>query len=289
VVAAWTKIPNEGPLNVAVVGLDSPKPLRTFVLGDVRGAEDSLPGFPFPEVGGRLFIGARRVIRLDLETGEIKRSEAGEKAICLVGHGDDIHYFLGELRPEQAGEIEIGTLDPKGLSLKPMIQLRTEQVGSLWFSLCAVARDGSALAIPTKKGKQYEVVIVAGGKLKQQVSLGLSSDANVLGNLQWSHDGKTVYAAVTSEQKRQLSIAELSLDTGALRLVSLARLGAGRLDIAVYDFQIGLSPDGKTLAAAPTSLPMADSRDRALHLVDLTDPERKITRVPLPPPSAKNP
>jgi len=88
----------------------------------------------------------------------------------------------------------------------------------------------------------------------------------------------------------QLGVAEITVKTGAIRVTPLfhVRLKNMDTDILPLFFQVALSPDGKTIAAAPTYLweQLEDEKDRALHLVDLTSPDRKVTKIPVPVPQS---
>jgi len=288
-IVVWTEgkdKPDE--LHVHVLRIGAEKPDRTFVLPGVDGV---FPGLFLPETEGSLFAaGDAALIRMDLETGAVERRKPeGTGGIVLVGHGDQIHY-CAELAGSKR-EYQIGTLDAKKLSLRPAIKLRKEDVGEI-SPLMAVAKDGSAIAISAKKEPKYLLLVLTGDKLQKSIPLELSSETHVLGNLEWAADGKTVYAALAArvkDQKRfQLGVAEVTVDTGAMRVTPLLRIGSENMDSEVLPllFQISLSPDGKTVAAAATCLTgqFEDEKDRALYLVDLTTPERKVTKIP--PPSA---
>ena len=143
------------------------------------------------------------------------------------------------------------------------------------------------------KNQKCDLLIIAEGSLKKTIPLELSSETHVVGNLQWAPDGKTIYAAliaqVEGEELLTLGIIEVTVETGATREVPLAQIGkSSEREILPMVFQIGLSPDGKTIAAAPTYLgkELRDKKDLALHLVDLTSPDRKVTRIPAPVPKA---
>lgn len=85
-----------------------------------------------------------------------------------------------------------------------------------------------------------------------------------------------------------LGIIEVPLQGGELRRLTLVpRMRGGELERVLY-FQPSVSHDGKTLAVASTYVAAGDaqvaSEDCALFLVDLADPQRKVTRVPVPRP-----
>lgn len=276
-------------LHVHVMRTGVKKPDRTFVLPDV----EIFPGIPLPEADGGLFVGGDLLTRMDLETGKVQRRKPkGAKGVVLIGHRKQIYYCC-EVPPDPK-RYEIGTLDPKELSLRPALKLQQEDVGEI-TPLIGVAKDGSAIAIAGEKEGKYRILIVAGDKLQRTIPLELPSETHTLGNLEWSPDGKTIYAAfagkVKDQDRCQLGIAEIVVETGALRVTPLLRIRMKNMDRDVLPIfhQIALSPDGKTIAASPTYFweQLEDEKDSALYLVDLTTPDRKVTKIP--PPAPENP
>lgn len=276
-------------LHVHVLRVGAEKPDRTFVLPDT----DGVLGIPLPEVDGGLFAGGKLLTRMDLETGKVRRRKLGNlQGVVLVGHENQV-FYCGQLRGSNQAH-QIGTVDCKKLTLRPVLQLREEDVGDI-FPLFAVAQNSSAIAIPSRKAGKYHLLVVANGKLEKSIPLELPSKTHRMGNLQWSPDGKTVYgslaAGLKDPNRYQLGIAEITADTGAIRVTPLlrVRLKDGNPDILPMLFQIALSPDGNTVAAASTYLQLEDEKDRALYLVDLTRADRKVTKIPAPIPRGAEP
>ncbi len=86
----------------------------------------------------------------------------------------------------------------------------------------------------------------------------------------------------------QYSVGEIPVDGGPTQLVPIARVQgdiSDHLDTPII-LQIALSPDGTTIATSTGYLEekFIDREDRALYLVDVQDPGRKVTKIPLPPP-----
>ena len=277
-------------LHLRLLPVDSEKPAREFVLPDV----EAMPGLPLAELEGCLFVGGKALVRVDLASGMIERRQLdGNQEVILVGHKKQIHYLVGG-GSDDAQAYEIGTLDPKQLALRPALKLKAADVGGL-SPYFAVAGDGSTLAVSSVKDARCQLLIIAGDGLKKTIPLNLSSETHVVGNLQWSPDANTVYAAliaqVQGQEAIQLGLLEVTVETGATRATPLVRIGkAIEREGLPMVFQIGLAPDGKTIATAPTYLgqELQDKKDMALHLVDLTSPERKVTQIPVPVPGAPN-
>jgi predicted acyl esterase len=94
-----------------------------------------------------------------------------------------------------------------------------------------------------------------------------------------------------AEAEYQLGVLEIPADGGAGRQIPLFRV-TGKEDSDVSTLQVDVSHDGKTLAAASTYLQRSSGskaqqrlkpEDVALYFIDLSRPDRKITKVPIPP------
>ena len=269
-------------LEVHLIPVDSQKPGRKYEIEAV----ECTPGIPLPEVNGNLLVGGNPLVRLNLETGEVQRRPVEDREeVILVGEGDRI-YYCSKIGEE---DYEVGTVDPEKLSLEPLAGLPGKEVGEV-FPLIAVAKDGSAIAVNSRKEGQSFLLLIRGKELQKPVALQFPQETHELGNLQWSPDQKTVYAALgakqADEKRARLGVGEISVASGVVRVIPvLEAVGQGNgmdVDAWILDFQIALSPDGKTIAAACTYLKESpDQGDRALYLVDLTSPDRKVKRIPL--------
>ncbi|MFH1921288.1 MAG: hypothetical protein ABIP48_15585 [Planctomycetota bacterium] len=287
-------------LQVHLVPVDPKKPHRSFEIDSAEGT----PGLPFPEVNGCLFLGGKSLVRLDLKTGQVERRELDdeedegeddedeaedgeeeeEAEILLVSQGDRIYYCT-----KDEEDYEIGTVDPKDLSLKPLAELSRKDVGEI-VPLMGVARDGSAVAVGSKKEGQNHLHVIRADGFRKSLPLELPNETYQLGNLEWSADGKTIYAALAKAEKDPdligLGVAEITVASGKVRQIPVLEEpgGDGGPDSGIWilDFQIALSPDGKTIAAAPGYLEESqDEKKRAVYLVDLTRPGRDVTRMPV--------
>jgi hypothetical protein len=108
-------------------------------------------------------------------------------------------------------------------------------------------------------------------------------------SLAWSADGGTIYAALVTpgadKNDQNLVIAETPVGGGPLKMDSLLTIARKMTDATESAMSLSLSPDGKTLAISTGLVPpdsLKSEQDRALFLIDLTDPARKVTRVPAP-------
>lgn len=297
-IVLWGETVPDAPnkLHVLLLPVDSHKPTRKFT---VESPGDDFLVNPFPELDGGLFAaGKKSLMRIDLETGGVKRHKLEDKQekAFLSGYGGRI-WYVSQVAGNKP-EYEIGLLDPKSLALRPMLRLQEKAIGKM-SPFMTVLGDKSAVATTSVKAKKHQLLVIDRGRLQKFIPLELSSETHGLGNLACSPDGKTVYAALASVSKPKDSqsvhfgFAEISVETGKVRTTPLLRVRTSGGDIETISmfFPIALSPDGKTIAASPTYFErpgggdgpkLVDEADRALFLVDLTSPDRKVTRVPIP-------
>ncbi len=286
-------------LKVLLLPVRSEKPAQEFTLPEPL---DDVLVLPFPEVAGNLYIGTEYLARLNLETGETEIRELEEgREVVLTGHRGRIFYLRPVLEQEERSEenrpeaasFEIGVLDPESLTFQPLFELREGQLEANSIEeiipFLAFEPHGSRIAI-VGKGKERDAILVCTkAGLQKVVAPELPVEQYRLGNLQWSPDGKTIYAAVLTPTKEkgveQYSVGEIPADGGPTQLVPIARGHSNTLDTPII-LQIALSPDGTTIATSTGYLgeKFIDREDRALYLVDVQDPGRKVTKIPLPPP-----
>lgn len=145
---------------------------------------------------------------------------------------------------------------------------------------------GDRLALPaTGADKEARILICNPRGVEQILKPEFPNPASQMGNLDWSRDGKTLYAGIStpSEKKdiKQLSLGEIPLAGGPVRLTPVVRVH----DSSDDGFEISISPDGSTIVASTEYFDKGkiDPADRGLFLVDLRDPERKVTRIQYPP------
>jgi len=274
-----------GGTHIRIQPIDSAAPARDVLLKS--HGEPPFTWAPLPEVDGSLLItGRSTLLRVDVETGKVAEAKLkGADDYVLFGTKNRAYYVRMVSGAEP--DYEIGTVDARRLVVTRERTLGKEDVGELspFFSLSV---DGSTIAVPGSKENKYYIHIISQSRLQNSIPLELSPETATLGNLQWSPDGKTIYAAVGTGLKDrdriELGVGEITVATGAMRMTRLLRVAKPEHEeIILVGFQIGLSPDGKTIATSPTYLLDAvdDEADCALYLVDLTTPERRVTKVPI--------
>jgi hypothetical protein len=289
VVALWGD--NDDEFRITVLPISGRGPTRMLVVKDVKGDTASAILVPPPIVGSQLFSGEDgQIRRVDLQSGaELVKKIEGE--LLLVGQHDRIYYGRELSEEGKDTRVEVGLVDADTLALTPLFET-TEAGGDPPFF--AVSRDGARVALAGEKDSVPEILVFERNQLRNTIPIGSKADDMKLGFFQWSRDGATLYGVFrtkVAETEYQLGVLEIPAAGGAARRIPLFRV-TGNESSDVMTLQVDVSHDGKTLAAASTYLQRSSGsteqqrlkpEDLALYFVDLSRPDRKITKVPIPP------
>jgi hypothetical protein len=270
-------------------------PFRTggttrFMLVKTNNADmPSVFAAPPPIIGSGLLLGSDDgIVRVDLETGAQQTVAATGSPILSAGPNRAFYLRKAKVPGTDGDLAEVGTVDPKTLALTPLLTSKDAASDGLF----AVSRDGSRVALTDSRTPQ--VLIFVNGQLRRTVPI--ANDAGMmLGTMQWSPNAATLYAVFRQkapESAYQFGVMEIPAEAGAPREVPLLVVHGSMDDAEALTFQLDVSHDGKTLAAASTYLqtplgkqgpPRLRPEDLALYLVDVSKPDRKVTKVPIPP------
>jgi hypothetical protein len=288
-------------LDVTLVPAEGRGAVRSF---RIFGVED--PGLTLmlaPCVSGNRFFfraGPDRIERLDLRTGELKSTE-------VAGAGHDLNLY-----PSADGRgifyvcqtnsgVVFGRVDPEQLALTPVMMITNNLPDGAFFAYNAA---GTQVAFVDKaETGEYRCVLMEKGKTRftsrptVSASRKLDSDAQKMtfGNAILSPRGDKVWAAFTREAPGTNRIAcglmEIPLTDAPIREKVLIADTSSAGDGHQYYWQVGMSHDGKTAALSSTYLACSEEpfkpEDCALYIVDLGNPEWKVTKVPIPLPSVR--
>ena len=280
-------------LNLAVLPFDRGGPARTFRVPDLgKDASTMFMLWPMPVVGSSVFLNeeSNRIIRLDLETGKMYRQTNQTEMVLLPSPNNDRLFYLGGVN-DANGPDECGFLNSETFARTPLFQIKEKKV-SMWS--LALSRDAKRLAYQVEDEHPPVVHLLETGQPARTLSLAsLGEDAEV--NVrQFSPGSDILYGSFKDSaegQKCAFGFVEIPLDGSPIRKTTLISDVQGKQKETVEAFQIDVSHDGKTLAVESlwllTGDEIAEAKDCALFLVDLTDSERKVTKVPIPLP-AKN-
>jgi hypothetical protein len=196
----------------------------------------------------------------------------------VLAQGGDRVYYMRWLDAENTRAadrpIEIGVIDPDTVARRPLFTASAGDEGPGHF---AVTRDGRRMAVVTSTSDVPELRLIEDGVFLRAVPITGVGGAVQVGNLRWSPDGLTLYAAVCEpldEERHGFEVAVIPAGGAAVRRIPVFAVRGWR-DEMIHTAQIDLSHRGDTLAvASPTD-------DRALYLVDLSTPDYTVTRVPV--------
>ena len=290
VVALWGDHDDE--FRITVLPISGKGPMRMLVVKDVKGDMPSAMLVPPPIVGSQLFSGEDgQIRRVDLQSGaELVKKFEGD--FLLMGQHDRIYY--GRELPEAGAKgtrAEVGLVDADTLDLEPLFETAETGGDPPYF---AVSRDGARVALAGQKDGVPQILVFERNQLRNTIPIGSKTDDIDIGFFQWSRDASTLYGAFrtkVTDSEYQLGVLEIPAAGGAARRIPLFRV-TGKEDSDVQALQVAVSHDGKTLAAASTYLQTSSGskgqrrlkpEDVALYFVDLSRPDRRITKVPIPP------
>jgi hypothetical protein len=334
-------VPKRGS-SVLVVPVGASAPTRELLIDHGDTAEPARFPPPYPQLGAELFVPGGKLQRVNLDTGAIasRKGFGGDKAgAVLFQRGERVGYVaflenevaVGEVdrtdlslrkgygvpwtalgfegassadAPEPLVASSTGAMEPEAASstqARPTTQARSN-IEAIPFVAAATSGDLVAFTI-LGKGSGPDRIVVLGRSGVERILTPSLPARHLLGNLQWSRDGRTLYAAVLGPSEEegvvQFSAALIAAqDAGAPRLIPVARLRVpeARGDDQggwPYALQISLSPDGRALAAS-TGFMFAERRGGAVvpmlepiggpavHIVNLE--KGTVRRIPLPPP-----
>lgn len=166
------------------------------------------------------------------------------------------------------------------------LELEKQGLGDL-LPFLALDPTGTRMALVAEGNPRGFLLLLSLSGVERVFSPGFAAERFLLGRPQWSKDGKTLYVSVLAttadEGVLQYSLGEIPLDAAPPRLTPIAEIQANHPDEFELFLQLSLSPDGDTIATSTAYLPNDNVSDeaRGLYLVDLRDPARPVTRVPL--------
>jgi len=293
-------------LRIMAVPVAVAMPIQDFTL---RGMGDG-PIIPIPELRKQLFLsGEKKLVRINLDTGEIFKKEFAESQNCLLFDAGGTLLYLreksekppvaetkaAETQPQKENieAYELGELDQNDLSFHPTLTLPREMmkekgIGDLTGMLDANPADlRIAVVAESLGGKSDRILILGKNGIERSLELGLNQKASEIGNPQWSRDAKLLYVSVLipNEAAKQTTFAvlELPLDGKSSRIDRIEERADKEYD---SDFlgsaQIALSPDGKLIAVSNGRLKNVRAETKGLFLLDVSQPKRPVSFYPAP-------
>jgi hypothetical protein len=261
-------------------------------------SDQELPMLPAPEKGPKLFLSGKQLVTVNLDTGETQSDDRfGE--LALYPAGDSILYRRDSsdktAEEKKVTRMEFGIFDPDTSTLHSsftILQTELEARGINKLVGFAVRDTGFEFATVGQRSQGQDVIVLLNGNGIEHVLAPqlLVQEPFKLGSLAWGRNGN-IYAATAirvDDEIAQFAIAEIPVAGGAARLVPIARVNwdiesSGFGDTFYLTERIALSPDGRTLATSTAAVAEKEitADNRALFLIDLTGPNRKVTRIPI--------
>ena len=306
IVVAWpggSSTVKEDELSLAVLPFGRTDAVKFFFQSKVKDSAQLLRR-PLPIAGHFLFLArdgelnTTSIVRLDLLTGET-RTQTNLPALKLLPapNGDGVIYLAELPNDDQRGEV--GFLNPDTFARTPVFQTAAGAPAPDFDDkegFVTISRDGKRFAFTDTADGKPVCRVLQDGKLIKTLPLPAGENELFFGNAQFAPDGELLYASFmgggAGGTNGSFGVLELPLTGGALRRNTLIS-GLDKADeVSAFYSQLDVSKDGKTLAIASTYLAYEDTHklkpaDCALFLLNLADPQRAVTRVPVPLPPAE--
>jgi hypothetical protein len=275
-------------LAVDVVPWAARKPVRTFRVPEIKDLGETFL-VPLCISGEQMIFRSesKAVDRLDLRSGVLTGHEfedvKGELSFYPAPDGAGVFYFESD-NPSD-GNTTFGRLNPNDFTRTPLMVISNR------------IKDATAIAYDPE-GKT--VVLLVGGEAKSELGVwregkpvfsrevDTHGKKRVYGNAVLAADGKTVRATfqqATSTDATAYGLMEVPFSEAPAHEVLLIKDAPAQEDSNAYYFQAGISHDGKTAAASSAYLALMEkpirASDCALFFVDLSDPNWKVTKVPI--------
>jgi hypothetical protein len=278
---------------ITIVPVGSQGPARILALNE---EQVNLPILPPPVIGNYQYIlspieNPDTLLQINLQSWETDSNPIkfkGENGL-LFSDGKQLYYF-DKIDNEDQTVYEIIKLNGEDGTQTVLLQLKEEECGKL-MGFFRFNQTGDRFAIGSLYQDQAQIVLFRGNSIERMIPVGAEGSGIKIGNLEWSTDGKSLFAAFTKrlddEGNAQYGVIEAPLEGGRTHQIPLFTGKLYNDEDGPFFFQIALSPDGRQIAASSLSF-VSDSdedlkpQDRALYLVDISRPEWKVTKVTIP-------
>jgi len=280
-------------LKLALTPWGARAPTRLFEVPDIKDGGNTILA-PLCVADGWLFVrvAERKVARIDLKSLALVDHEFADarKGVALypAPNGDGV-FYIEEQEGESKGTV-FGRLNPKDFSRTPLLTITNE-----FGDHAAFAYDNQGKTVVfLEPGDANRLLVFEQGKLARTRTFDAKGGKWAFGSAGLSPKGDELWA--TFERRVETNsvsygLIEAPLGEEPVRETTLFTLPQPVESDMVFYFQASVSHDGKTAAVASTYLACAakefNPADCALFLVDLSSPDRKVTKVPIPLPAKR--
>jgi len=220
------------------------------------------------------------LLKVDCVTGKAEFVKTG--ALIYLSQNGDACAYLGVSETEEA--LEVGRFDPVTGTRQTIASFTEKEFpGEPSCMFVAIDSAGSRIAMAAKKDDLVRILVVgAQGRIIREVAC--SDTVSEPSYVTWGQDSHTVWLSTElraeEKAKKCSGLVEVDIEKASARVYPVD----GARGDATGLLQPSLSPDKKWLAAM--ALPGDNDGMSELILVDLTTPERKMTRIATPPAKA---
>ena len=281
-------------MNVSVIPWGARKPIKTFRVPEVKDVAESFM-VPLCLAGERLFlrVSGKGLLRLDLRSGDLAGHEfedaKGDLSFYPAPDGAGVFYFEPDDSAKQ--NLVFGRLNPNDFSRTPLMKITNRLNDS---TAVAYDADGKVLVLVGGGDTRTGVDVWRDGKAVFSREVDNHGKKRVFGNAVLAANGKAVRAAFQQAygtNTASYGLVEIPFSDAPARELILIKESPVEDEAGVYYFQAAISHDGKTAAVASTYLACTDKdfdpAGCALFFVDLSSPDWKVTKVPIPVPAKR--
>ena len=262
---------------------DVSAPLRVY---DLPAKVEWTP-FPIPQIGENLYFSGDAVVKVDLVSGRFT-SQKTDREFLLYAARNKIFYFADTEDGGELGEVDQEELMFEAFLRLDDVDLALRGIDEL-MGYVAFEPNGQRLALTGSFENGTRIILCNQAGIEKVLTPSLAAERFILGNIEWSPNRDVLYAAAFTptdvDNVTQFSVAEIDITTASARLIPLGRiLEELPDDDDVWGVQIALSPDGTRIASSLTLFDedSLSEADRAVLFVELEDPERPVSKFPLP-------
>jgi hypothetical protein len=283
---------NKDAMTVAVVPWAARKPVRTFRVPDLKDVAETFV-VPLCIAGDRVFLRAesKGLVRLDLGTGALGFHEFDDakRELSFYPAPDGAAVFYFEPEGSSNERSVFGRLNPGNFSRTPLMVISNRPNAQITI---AYDTTGKILALLGSDKDEAELQVWRDGQPPFSRTVDTHGHKRIFGNSVLAATGKAVRATfqqANGTNSMSYGLMEIPFSDGPTREVVLIKQVPVDDEIFAYYFQAAVSHDGKTAAVASTYLACTDKgfnpADCALFLVDMSAPNWKVTKVPIPVPA----
>jgi hypothetical protein len=286
IVVAWAGGKNDESLSLALLPLGVTGPSKVFRLPESKDAAMTLR-LPPCLAGERVFFmnAPTTVVRVDLQTGAIASHEFTDvkKDFSLFPAPDGTGVLYVQ---EEDQQFVFGRLDPNTFERTPLLTITNKMADKSFFACDA---RGRAAAFVEKVEAAGRLVVLRQGKPAFTRPLGVKDEPPDFGSAEFSPKGDLILATFcrpNGTNSASYGLMEIPLSDAPIRETILIPSGPLGDEATALYFQGSISHDGKTAAITSTFLACTKKDfqpgDCALFLVDLNNPDRKVTKITIP-------